>query len=85
MLMWWDKSEGARSANRTYVTPSRAVPMSEGGMICPLGTDITEQDRIAQLLDSNGNLLVDGIMTITAVLYQQDHMEVDLFRTALGA
>ncbi|MGH3265165.1 MAG: hypothetical protein ACRDNS_24590, partial [Trebonia sp.] len=42
----WDRSSGVRSADRTYVTPARAAPMSEGLIVVPLGTDVTERDRI---------------------------------------
>lgn len=83
--LWWDKSSGARSANREYVSVSRDVPVSEGGMLLPSGTDVTQADRITQVLDATGNLYITGIFEIVAVLNEQTHMEIDVQRTQLGA
>jgi hypothetical protein len=83
--LWWMRSTGVRSANREYVTPAREVPISEGGMILPLGTDITQQDRITAVQDRQGNPYVDGVFTITAVVNEEDHLEIDFTRTTVGA
>jgi hypothetical protein len=81
---WWMRSTGVRSANREYVTPAREVPITEGGMIMPLGTDVSEQDRITTIQDRNGNPLIKGIFTITAVVNEHDHLEIDMTRTTVG-
>lgn len=83
--LWWQRSTGVRSANREYVTPARMVPISEGGMILPSGTDVTEQDRVVAIQDRQGNPLIDGIFSITSVLNEEDHMEISVTRTHLGA
>ena len=83
--LWWDKSSGARAANRVYVSPSRTVPTSVGGMIVPLGTDINENDRVTAVRDRQGNPKVDGIFQVSAVLYEEDHIELDLVRVHLGS
>lgn len=83
--LYWDKSTGARSANRTYVSVSREVPISEGGMIIPSGTDVTEEDRVVRVLTSTGDLFVDGIFEIVAVINQFTHFELSVQRTGLGA
>lgn len=81
----WDRSSGIRSANRTYVSAARTVPMDEGIMVIPLGTDVTEKDRIVQILDQNDNVLISGVFTIVAVLFQEEHMELNVGRAQLGA
>lgn len=88
--LWWDRSSGVRSANRTYVSPARDVAMDEGGLLVALGTDITELDRITVINVYNAakgswEPYVTGNFTITAVLSQEDHMEVDVSRAHLGA
>ena len=82
--LWWDKF-GARSPSRTYVDPARTVPISEGGILVPLGTDVTEKDRIARILDGNGDPYIEGNFTITAVMNEEDHMELAIERAHLGA
>jgi hypothetical protein len=89
--LWWDKSTGgARSANRVYVDPARAVPIDQGGLLVALGTDVTENDRITQVLARNPvsgtwTTYLEGLFTIVAVLVQEDHMEINLTRAHLGA
>ena len=83
-VLVWNKSTGTRSANRTYVSPDRRVPVSESFMIVPAGTDVTENDRVAQILDVDGAGTVEGQFTITAVLNQETHIEVYMERMVLG-
>lgn len=90
-LSWWDRSAGVRSANRTYVDPARTVPISQGGMLLPLGTDVTEKDRITQInvydpVEGEWVPGVVGIIEIAAILDQStDHLEVNIIRAHLGA
>ena len=87
---WWDRSTGARSANRTYVSPAREVPVSDGGLLVPSGTDVTERDRITSIQSFNPQTgkwvtYIQGLFTVTAVLTEDDHMELNLTRARLGA
>jgi hypothetical protein len=84
-LLWWARSTGARSANRTYVSPARQAAVSEGGLLMPLGTDVTEQDRIMQINTPPSEEPVAGLLEIVAVLNQWDHLEVEVTRVHLGA
>lgn len=83
-VLWWDKSSGVRSANREYVTPARTVPISQGGMIVPFDSDVTEDDRVLHILDHAGSVWIDGLFTITGVLDQGTHVEAYLTRSHLG-
>lgn len=65
-LMWWDH-ESARGPARLYATPQREIALSEGGMLFPVGTDITEADRIQQITDTDGNVLVYGPFDVIGV------------------
>lgn len=90
-LSWWDRSTGARSANRVYVDPAREVPVAQGGLLLPMGTDVTEKDRI-QVINvwdpetETWEAGVSGIIEISAVLDQSsDHLELNIIRAHLGA
>lgn len=83
--LWWDKNSGVRSASRTYPGLNRDVPISEGGIILPLGSDINEEDRITSVIDGAGNELFEGIFEISMVLNQLTHTEVFIVRPHLGA
>lgn len=80
----WDRSSGVRSANRTWVTPARDAPLKEGLMLMPTGTDVTEQDRISQIQDREGNLTYPGDFTISAVVVYDDHIELNVIYAHLG-
>ena len=82
--LWWQHSSGVRSANRTYVSPGRTVPVAEGGMIVPTGTDVTEQDLIYEVNDNAGNVLYESKFTVVAVVNNEDHIELSLIETTLG-
>lgn len=88
-LLWWDRSSGVRSANREFVTAQREVPLSQGGLILASGTDVTQEDRVAQInmLDNETEewvVMVQGVFEIVGVVTQQTHLEVSLIRTSLG-
>lgn len=83
-IQWWDKSTGIRSANREYVTVTRTVPVSEGALLIPAGTDVTQDDRVTQIVDGSGDVIVEGVFDITGVIEQRTHMELYVMRTSLG-
>lgn len=85
----WAKSEGARSASRTFITPARTAPVSEGGVLVPLGTPVTETDRVARILQwdpvmGSWEPYIDGIFMISMVLTNEHHVELSVSRTHLG-
>lgn len=84
--LWWFRGEAIRSAQRLYVDPARTVPVDEGGLMVPLGVDVTERDRVKRLLwAADGSPYVEGPFAITAVNAQEDHAEIMVIRTRLGA
>jgi hypothetical protein len=88
--LYWAKSTGARSANRTYTDASRDVPVTAGGMLLPSDTDVTEQDEIMQVNRWDPPtqawvVEVLGPMKITSVINQHTHVELSIERTQLGA
>jgi len=69
----WNKP-GGQTSGITYgdeAVTSDYYPV----MIVPLGTDITETDRVYEIQDLRGNQLF-GTMTITVVLRRPGHLEV---------
>jgi hypothetical protein len=61
-------------ANTTTV-----VPVEDVRLIVPLGTDVTEADRVAAVTD-RGAIVQVGPLQIRAVLARQDHLELVLFQ-----
>lgn len=88
--LFWAKLSGGRSLDRTYVNVSREVSASSGGLIMPLGTDVTAMDQIAQInewdpIADEWVLKVIGPMQIASVVNQDTHLEVGILRTQPGA
>jgi len=83
--LWWDKGSGVRSQQRTYVSPVRTADFSAGGLILPVGTDVTRLDRITEIqqldpVSGEWVTYISGDIEISAVLNQEDHMEIELVR-----
>lgn len=88
--LWWDKSSGVRSVQREYISPARTADLSEGGLLLPLGTDVVRTDRITEIqtidpLTGEWVTYISGNLEITAVLTQEDHMEIGFLRTNVSA
>ena len=87
--LWWDKSTGVRSVQREYISPARTADLSAGGLLIPAGTDVLRTDRISeirQLDPQTGEWVpyITGNMEISAVITQEDHMEINFLRTNVG-
>jgi hypothetical protein len=77
---WWWKTGGSRGGSREFATPQRTINFTGGGLVCPLGSDIQDQDRIKEILDSEGNVMVDGPLRVVGVEEWDDHIEANLMR-----
>lgn len=61
------------------VTDIKVVAVEDRRMIVPLGTDITELDRVARVTDRRGvRVLFDGPARIESVGARADHLELTL-------
>lgn len=70
------------TAGREVVTDTTTVVVVEDvRLILPLGTDVTEQDRVASVT-YRGDTVQAGPLGIRAVLVNQDHIELLLVRVA---
>jgi hypothetical protein len=88
--LWWDRSTGVRSGQREFVSPQRTADLSVGGLIIPLGTDVKRTDRITDIQQLNPETgewvtYISGNIEISGVLNQEDHIELELVRTNIGA
>lgn len=87
--LWWDRSSGVRSVQREYVSPTRTADLSAGGLLVPSGTDVLRTDRISEIQSLNPQTgewvtYISGNIEISAVLSEEDHMEINFIRTNLG-
>lgn len=70
------------TAGREVVTDTTTVVVVEDvRLILPLGTDVTEADRIASVT-YRGGTIQDGPLGIRAVLVNADHIELLLVKVA---
>ena len=51
-------------------------------IMVPLGTDITEADRVNGITEVDGTVVESGFMAVTAVTNAHDHLEVRLEKVA---
>jgi len=66
---------GSSGGKHTSSGDARTVTTDMPGMIVPKGTDVTTQDRVQQILDKAGNVILPA-MGIDAVLPRITHLEV---------
>lgn len=68
---------GSVGGKHTSAGDARTVTTDMPGMIIPLHTDVTTEDRVQQILDRAGNSILPA-MGIDAVLPRITHLEVRL-------
>jgi hypothetical protein len=80
-LWWWKGSKGTdKSASKQFARPSATVDVTGGEMAVPLGTDVTEQDRILRVTTPSGEVLEEGPFRILSVNRYESHVELSLER-----
>lgn len=62
-------------AGREPVDKDRTVVILDRRLLVPLGTDVTERDRISSITE-RGTDLLDGPVNIEAVLTRRTHLEL---------
>ncbi len=68
------------SAGRESVSVDRTVVIEDRRVSLPLGTDVTERDRITSITTLSGGTHFEGPMGISSVLTYGDHIELTLER-----
>jgi len=75
----WAGSSGGGAGSGESVTTARTAVLLDRRVVVPLGTDVTEADRVASIT-YRGTELLDGPMLIEAVVNRTDHLELILKR-----
>ena len=47
-------------------------------MMVPLGSDITEGDRVTRILDNRGETIIESVMRVLSALPRRDHVAIGL-------
>ncbi len=68
------------SAVREAVSTDRTVVVEDNMVSVPLGTDVTENDRVSSVTTATGAPYFLGPMGISSVTRYSDHMELSLER-----
>lgn len=71
----------AEAGRETVTNSTTVVVVEDARLIVPLGTDVTEQDRVASV-SFRGATTMAGPLGIRAVLTHQDHIEIVLVKVA---
>lgn len=66
---------------REAVTTERTAVVRDMRLLLPLGTDVTESDRIGDISE-RGSVIFDGPFGIEVVLRHRDHLELMLTKVA---
>lgn len=74
---FWTQSGMEQTTSETWVVDEASR------LIFPLGTDVTERDRIGDV-SYRGTVIVPGPTSIRAVVYRADHLELFLVRISGG-
>lgn len=59
---------------RTVFTGSEQLEVERRKLVVPVDTDVTEDDRIAEVRDRRGRLLAAGPMRIDSIGHRRDHL-----------
>jgi len=62
------------------VNDQATVTYEDRRVSVPVGTDVTERDRVADVKDAQGNVIFEGPSNIEGVLRYSDHVELMLER-----
>ncbi|MDA2936832.1 hypothetical protein MYX75_01030 [Acidobacteria bacterium AH-259-A15] len=65
---------------RERIDEDKTVVIEDMRTIMPLGTDVTEKDRIASIKDRAGTTIFSGPLGIAAVQKHRTHLELTLDR-----
>jgi hypothetical protein len=80
-LWWWKGSKSSdKSPSAQFARPQATIDVTGGDMMLPLGTDVTEEDRLARVTDEEGNVREEGPFRIVAVNTYETHIELSLER-----
>ena len=66
------------TAERELIGGQKSEVIEDLRMLVPMGTDVTERDRVNGVTDRLGNWIRRGAMGITAVMAKHDHLELVL-------
>lgn len=64
------------SRGREAVTAERTAVVDELALLAPLGSDVSERDRINGIEDRAGNSVQSGVLNIRSVLRHHTHLEL---------
>lgn len=77
LACWW-----YGSTEREAVTEETTAVVADIKLLVPVDADVTEQDRINQVKDRLGTVVLDGILGIETVLRLRSHKQLTLSRVS---
>ena len=78
-LWWWKGSKSSdKSPSAQYARPQATIDITGGDMMVPLGTDVTDKDRIGAVTNEEGEQAEEGPFRVLAVNRYSTHIELSL-------
>ena len=68
----------SRKGEREIIDGTKTVVLASQKVLMPLGTDITENDRITSVKDRIGTVLAANTMRINSVVRRHNHIELSV-------
>lgn len=69
-------------AKREVVDGDKIVTVEDLRLMVPLGTDVTEKDRVSNITDAKGTTIIPGPLDVEAVQWKQAYLDVLLEKRA---
>jgi hypothetical protein len=80
-MWWWKGSKSSdKSPSAQFARPQATINVTGGDMAVPLGTDVTNEDRLAKVVDPTNGQTLEGPFRVIAVNEYEDHVELSLER-----
>ena len=64
------------SAGQELTTEARLAVVEDIRLMVPVGSDVTERDRVVRIADRLDNTVLDRTLNIRSVLLKRDHLEL---------
>ncbi len=77
-LHCWFYAKGSVGVEREVIDGDKSVTLGSHKLLIPLGTDITEADRITAIDDRLGVSIMANTMRIHSVTHRHNHLELEV-------
>lgn len=81
-FVWWGSMRTTTRLGKLAADAERTVEEDTAALIVPAGSDIRAHDRVADILDADGNTIADGPLEVWTVAVFDTHIELNCRRVS---